>query len=49
MARPILGTPWQVGIGVVVFVAIGPLRLALLIVLAVLMPLSVGIAWWSRR
>ena len=49
MARPILGTPWQVGIGVVVFVAIGPLRLSLPIVLAVLMPLSVGIAWRSRR
>jgi len=49
MARPIRNTPWQVGIGVIAFVAIGLVRLPLLWVLAVLVPLAVGIAWWQRR
>jgi chromate transporter len=49
MARPLVATPWRVAVGVVVFVAIGLLRLPLLGVLAVLMPLSVGIAWRQRR
>ncbi|MEP6610027.1 MAG: chromate transporter [Burkholderiaceae bacterium] len=49
MARPIHRTPWQVAIALVVFVAIGPLRLPLLWVLAVLVPIAVGVAWWVRR
>jgi chromate transporter len=49
MARPLRGTPWQVAISLIVFAAIGPARLPLLWVLAVLAPLSVGIAWWNRR
>lgn len=49
MARPIRKTPWQVGIGVLAFAAIGLARLPLLWVLAVLAPLSVGIAWRQRR
>ena len=49
MARPIRGSPWQLGIGLIAFTAIGPARLPLLWVLAVTVPLSVGIAWWRRR
>jgi chromate transporter len=49
MARPLRNTPWQIGIGLVAFAAIGPARLPLLWVLAVLAPLAVGIARWSRR
>jgi len=48
MARPIARTPWQVGIGAIAFVAIGIARLPLLWVLAVLVPLAVGIAWRRR-
>ena len=49
MAQPIRGTPWQVGIGAIVFVAIGLARLPMLWVLAALAPLSLGIAWRRRR
>jgi chromate transporter len=49
MARPISKIPWQVGIGVIVFAAIGLAHLPMLWVLAVLAPLAVGIAWWNRR
>lgn len=49
MARPIRGTPWQIAIALIAFVAIGLARLPLLWVLAVLAPLAVAIAWWQRR
>jgi chromate transporter len=49
MARPIRKTPWQAGVAVVAFAAIGLARLPLLWVLAVLAPLAVWIAWWQRR
>lgn len=49
MARPLRGTPWQIGTAVVAFAAIGLARLPLLWVLAALAPLAVGIAWWTRR
>ncbi|MBK8739113.1 MAG: chromate transporter [Betaproteobacteria bacterium] len=49
MARPLRRTPWQVGIAVVAFAAIGVARLPLLWVLAALAPLAVGVAWWTRR
>ena len=49
MARPLRGTPWQVGFAVVAFAAIGLARLPLLWVLAALAPLAVGVAWWTRR
>ena len=48
LARPIARTPWQVGIGVATFVAIGIARLPLLWVLAALVPLAVAIAWRRR-
>lgn len=49
MARSIRDTPWQIGIGVIAFVAIGVARLPLLWVIAVLVPLSLALAWWRRR
>jgi len=48
LARPIARTPWQVGIGVIAFVAIGIARLPLLWVLAALVPLAVALAWRRR-
>jgi chromate transporter len=48
MARPIVRTRWQSAIGAIAFVAIGLLRLPLLWVLALLLPLAVGIAWRRR-
>ena len=49
MARPIQRTPWQLGVVAVAFVAIGILRWPLLWVLAGLVPLAFGIAWWLRK
>ena len=49
MARPIRKFPWQVGIALVAFAAIGLARLPLLWVLALLAPVSLGIAWRGRR
>jgi len=49
LARPIRESAWQVGICVVVFVGIALLRIPLMWVLAALCPLSVGIAWRTRR
>ena len=48
MARPIRRTPWQVAIGVLVFAAIGVARLPMLWVLAVVAPISLGLAWRRR-
>ena len=48
MARTIASSRWQIGIGAIAFVAIGIARLPLLWVLAALVPLAVGIAWWRR-
>jgi chromate transporter len=49
LAQPIRRTPWKIGIGAIAFVAIGPARLPLPWVLAVLAPVAVAIAWRSRR
>lgn len=49
MAQPIRRTPWKIGIGAIAFVAIGPARLPLLWVLAVLAPVSIAIAFRRRR
>lgn len=49
MARPLAGTPWQVAIVVLGFVALALLRAPLLWALAVLAPLAVACAWWTRR
>jgi chromate transporter len=48
MAQPIRRAPWKIGIGAIAFVAIGPARLPLLWVLAVLAPLSIAIAFRRR-
>jgi chromate transporter len=49
MAQPLKGVAWQIAMGVLTFVAIGLLRVPLLWALAMLAPLSIAIAWWSRR
>ena len=49
LAQPMRRTPWKIGIGAIAFVAIGPARLPLPWVLAVLAPVAVAIAWRSRR
>ena len=49
MARPIQRVPWQIGIAVIAFVAIGLLRWPLLSVLGVLGPVTFAIAWWLRK
>jgi chromate transporter len=48
MARPLTGTAWQVAIIVAGFAAIAIARAPLLWTLAVLAPLSVACAWWTR-
>jgi len=49
MAEPIRRTAWQVGIAAVVFAVIGLARLPMLWVLAAVVPLSLGLAWWRRE
>lgn len=49
MAKPLTGTAWQVVIALLAFVALALLRVPLLWALAVLAPLSVVCAWWTRR
>jgi chromate transporter len=49
MARPLLGTPWQVAIGLLGFVALAIARVPLLWALLVLAPLAVVIAWATRE
>jgi chromate transporter len=48
MARPLLGTAWQVAIGALGFLALAIARVPLLWALLVLAPLAVGIAWATR-
>jgi chromate transporter len=49
MARPLLGTPWQVAIGLLGFVALAIARVPLLWALLVLAPLAIAIAWATRE
>jgi chromate transporter len=49
MGRPISRTAWQVGIAALVFVAIGLARLSMLWVLAAAVPVSLALAWRTRR
>jgi chromate transporter len=49
MAQPIRRSVWQIAIGAIVFAAIGLVRLPMLWVLAALVPVSLGIAWWRRE
>ena len=48
MGQTIRRTPWQIGVALVAFVAIGIARQPLLWVLAALVPLSVACSWWRR-
>jgi chromate transporter len=49
MSQPIRRTAWQVGIGAIVFAGIGLARLPMPWVLAALVPVSLGLAWWRRE
>jgi len=49
MARAIRGSPWQIGVAIIAFAAIGVARLPLLWVIAVMAPVSLAIAWRTRR
>jgi chromate transporter len=49
MGKPLAGSVWQVAIALAGFVALGILRVPLLWALAILVPLSVACAWWTRR
>ena len=49
MGKTIRRTPWQVGVAVVAFAAIGLARQPLLWVLAALVPLAVACGWWRRE
>jgi len=48
MARPIRRAPRQITLAAITFAAIALLRLPLLWVLAILAPISIGLAWWKR-
>jgi len=48
MAKTIARSRWQIAVGVVAFGAIALARLPLFSVLAALVPVAVGIAWWRR-
>jgi chromate transporter len=49
MARPLAGTGWQIGIAALAFIALGFARVPLLWALLTLAPLSVALAWRTRR
>jgi chromate transporter len=49
MARPLLGTGWQVAVVVLAFTALALVRLPLLWALLTIVPVSVACAWWTRK
>lgn len=49
LARPIRSSTWQMAVAAAVFIAIALLRVPLIWVLAVICPLSLGLAWRTRR
>ena len=49
MGQPLAGTAWQIVIAALAFVALALLRVPLLWALLLLVPLSVALAWRSRR
>ena len=49
LARPLKGPPWQIAVCAVAFVGIALLRVPLLWLLAALCPVSIAIAWRTRR
>jgi len=48
MSYPLRHSPWMIGVGVATFLVIALARVPLLWVLAVMAPISVGIAWFKR-
>jgi len=49
MGQPLSGTVWQIVIAALAFVALALLRVPLLWALLILIPLSVALAWRTRR
>jgi chromate transporter len=49
MARPLADTPWQIAIAALAFIALGLVRVPLLWALLTLAPLSIALAWRTRR
>jgi chromate transporter len=49
MGRPLADTGWQIGIAALAFIALGLARVPLLWALLALAPLSVALAWRTRR
>ena len=49
MGQPLSGTVWQIAIAALAFVALALLRVPLLWALLILVPLSVALAWRTRR
>lgn len=49
LAQPYRRDPWALAIAALAFVAVGLLRWPLVLVLAILTPCSVGIAWWRQQ
>jgi chromate transporter len=49
MARPLRDSGWQIAIAALAFVALGLLRVPLLWALLALAPLSIALAWRTRR
>lgn len=49
MAQPIRRTPWQVGVGAIVLVAVGFARLPMPWVLSAMVPVSLAFAWRRRE
>ena len=49
MGRPLAGTAWQMLVAALAFVALALLRVPLIWALLALIPLSVALAWRSRR
>jgi chromate transporter len=49
MARPLAATGWQIGIAALAFIALGLASVPLLWALLALAPLSVALAWRTRR
>ena len=49
MLLPLRHQPWAVGVAALAFVGVGLLRWPLIVVLAVLLPCSVALAWWRLR
>ena len=49
MALPLRRDPWALAVAALAFVGVGLLRWPLLLVLVILTPCSIALAWWRQR